>query len=402
MKTPKLRFKGYGEAWSEAKIKDVLRKVSKPVLVDPGTKYAQIGIRSHGKGIFHKDPVTGESLGDKRVFWVEKDALVLNIVFAWEQAVAVTTDLENGMVASHRFPMYVGKDQLAEPNFVCRLFLTRKGKGLLELASPGGAGRNKTLGQKEFEGLKMALPSPAEQRKIADFLKAVDVRIAHQENMVALLKAYKRGISERIFRQEIRFVGEQGEEFPDWEETELGIIAAKVKSKNKDGAVSNVLTNSAAKGIVSQAEYFDREIVSEGNLHGYYVVNTGDFVYNPRISVTAPVGPIKRNKGKQGVMSPLYTVFRFTAGNLRFFEQYFETREWHSYMRSVANSGARHDRMNVSNEDFFSMPLPIPSPAEQEKIASFLEALDSKISAAESMFEMSKNFREGLMQQMFV
>lgn len=122
MRKPNLRFAGFEDEWKESEIKNVLRKISRPVKVASTSEYRQIGIRSHGKGIFHKAQVTGAALGDKRVFWVEPNALVVNIVFAWEQAVAVTTEREKGMVASHRFPMYVAKESRAEPEFVLGYF----------------------------------------------------------------------------------------------------------------------------------------------------------------------------------------------------------------------------------------------------------------------------------------
>lgn len=248
MRKPKLRFAGFEDEWKPFQIKNVLRKVSRPVDVVSSGEYSQIGIRSHGKGIFHKAPVTGASLGDKRVFWVEPNALVVNIVFAWEQAVAVTTDREEGMVASHRFPMYVAKDFLAEPEFILRLFLTRKGKKLLELASPGGAGRNKTLGQKEFESLKIALPSPPEQRKVATFLLAVDERIRLEERKLARLREYKKSTAEKIFRQEIRFRNDVGEDFPDWELRPLGDVATF--SKGKGLSKSDLVSDGRTKCIL--------------------------------------------------------------------------------------------------------------------------------------------------------
>ena len=88
------------EGWTVRSLGDVLERVSKPVKPEPKRLYREIGIRSHGKGIFHKEPVSGESLGEKRVFEVVPDCLVLNIVFAWEQAVARTTVAEIGMIAS--------------------------------------------------------------------------------------------------------------------------------------------------------------------------------------------------------------------------------------------------------------------------------------------------------------
>lgn len=401
MKSPKLRFKGFDNEWRPVLIKDALGKVSMPVAVQADKQYRQIGIRSHGKGIFHKETVSGASLGEKRVFWVRENLLVINIVFAWEQAVAVTTDAEKGMVASHRFPMYEPKDDLIDTRFALRLFLTDKGKYLLGLASPGGAGRNKTLGQKEFDELRPTLPSLDEQKKIAEFLSAWDERVAQFEKKLALLKKYKKTTAQMIFRQEIRFKSESGEAYPEWDVVELNALATKVKTKNRDSSITNVLTNSATRGVINQSDYFDRDIVNGDNIHGYYVVDKDDFVYNPRISVSAPVGPIKRNKGLQGVMSPLYTVFRFSGSNLEFIEQYFDTQEWHDYLRSVANSGARHDRMNISGEEFFGLPLPVPSEKEQSKIAEFLSALDVQIAAAAAQLEEAKNYKQGLLQQMF-
>ncbi len=97
----------------------------------------------------------------------------------------------------------------------------------------------------------------------------------------------------------------------DWEQRKLNEIADKVSEKNKNNEFSEPFTNSAEQGIISQKDYFDREIVNNENLNGYYIVRNDDFIYNPRISVTAPVGPINRNRlGRNGVMSPLYTVFR--------------------------------------------------------------------------------------------
>ncbi len=96
--------------WEILELKKVLQRVRKPVDVKKGENYKQIGIRSHGKGLFYKEPVTGEELGNKSVFWIEPECFIVNIVFAWEMAVGKTTINEKGMIASHRFPMYKPKD----------------------------------------------------------------------------------------------------------------------------------------------------------------------------------------------------------------------------------------------------------------------------------------------------
>ena len=97
------------EKWRFVPFAEILTRVRNPVSVNNDTSYREIGIRSHGKGIFYKNPKTGEELGNKSVFWIEPECFVVNIVFAWEQAVAKTTIQEKGMIASHRFPMYKPK-----------------------------------------------------------------------------------------------------------------------------------------------------------------------------------------------------------------------------------------------------------------------------------------------------
>ena len=94
-----------------------------------------------------------------------------------------------------------------------------------------------------------------------------------------------------------------------------------------------------------------------------------DFVYNPRISTTAPVGPIGRNKlGRCGVISPLYTVFRPKEVDNSFLEQFFKSSHWYSFMRFNGDTGARSDRFSIKDTTFFEMPIPFPKLDEQRRI----------------------------------
>lgn len=199
----KLRFKDENgkdfPEWKKHSIKNVLERYSKPVDVNPSQLYTQIGIRSHGKGIFHKEAVSGKSLGNKRVFWIEEDKLILNIVFAWERAITKTTSSEKGMVASHRFPMYQPKQGLLNLDYILLFFLTPRGKTYLELASPGGAGRNKTLGQSEFEKLKIYLPSIKEQEKIALFLNEISQQISLVSEQLEETRTFKKALLSKLF-----------------------------------------------------------------------------------------------------------------------------------------------------------------------------------------------------------
>ena len=174
----------------------------------------------------------------------------------------------------------------------------------------------------------------------------------------------------------IRFKG-----FSDaWEQRKLSEITDKVTEKNAGLQYVETFTNSAEFGIISQRDFFDHDIAKLGSLDGYYIVKNEDFVYNPRISTSAPVGPINRNKlGRTGVMSPLYTVFRPHDIDTTYLEYFFKCGYWHSFMNFNGDSGARSDRFSIRDNVFFQMPIPIPDIDEQRKIGELLTCLDNLI-----------------------
>lgn len=187
----------------------------------------------------------------------------------------------------------------------------------------------------------------------------------------------------------------------EWEEKPLSKIANRITQRNSSNSVTRVLSNSAVDGVVDQRDYFEKDIANQDNLQNYFVVDKGDYVYNPRVSTTAPVGPISRNKIGKGLMSPLYTVFRFKDKSNDFYEQLFRTNLWHKYLKIVSNIGARHDRMAISNDDFMEMPLPFPLPKEQQKIADCLSSLDDLIAAHNQKLAALKTRKKSLLQQLF-
>ena len=196
----------------------------------------------------------------------------------------------------------------------------------------------------------------------------------------------------------IRFAGFED----DWEQRKLGEIADKVSEKNKNNEFSEPFTNSAEQGIISQKDYFDREIVNNENLNGYYIVRNDDFIYNPRISVTAPVGPINRNRlGRNGVMSPLYTVFRTHDIDNLYLEFYFKTTKWHRFMKLNGDSGARFDRFTISSTQFMEMPIPYPMLDEQRKIGEYFDALYNLITLHQRKCDELKKVKKFMLQKMF-
>ena len=179
-------------------------------------------------------------------------------------------------------------------------------------------------------------------------------------------------------------------------------IAEKKTTKNIDGLVTETFTNSAENGIISQSDFFDRTITNEKNISGYFIVEPDDFVYNPRISTFAPVGPINRNKlGRSGVMSPLYLVFHTHDVEPEYLEWYFKSNAWHQFMRDNGNTGARSDRFSISDAEFFNMPIPIPPVKVQKAIAKTLTTLDTKVTLEKNEVEKFQNLKSAMLTKMF-
>ena len=187
-----------------------------------------------------------------------------------------------------------------------------------------------------------------------------------------------------------------------WEQRKLSEFADKVTEKNVGLQYIETFTNSAEFGIISQRDFFDHDIAKMSSLGGYYIVRSEDFVYNPRISTSAPVGPINRNKlGRIGVMSPLYTVFRPHDIGTTYLEHFFKSKYWHSFMNFNGDSGARSDRFSIKDSVFFEMPIPIPHIEEQRKIGEYLTHLDRLITLHQRKYDKLTNMKKSMLEKMF-
>lgn len=257
----------------------------------------------------------------------------------------------------------------------------------------------------EYASYSFAVPSLPEQRKIADFLSAVDAVIAAQQAEVDAWEQRKKGVMQKLFSQEVRFKADDGSEFPAWESATVGELFTFVTEKNKDGHINNVITNSAERGLVPQREYFDKDIAVDGNTKGYTVIRKGDFVYNPRKSTSAPFGPFNiYERNEVGIVSPLYTCLTpYDDEMAPYLAWYFKTNRWHPYIVTHgAQSGARHDRVGMTVALMEGIPVLLPSLPEQRKIADCLASMDEVIQKSKGELAKWRDLKKGLLQQMFV
>ena len=281
--------------------------------------------------------------------------------------------------------------------FKCLLYSNEARRKVIRV---GAGAQHYNIGQEALSQIFLHFPEMAEQRRIADLLLLVSNRIAAQRKLVELLKKHKRGVIEQIFGRRL----DMGKDAEKWDIVELRDLFSKVARRNRDGKVKNVITNSAEFGLIPQRDFFDKSIAVDGNTDGYYVIRTGDFVYNPRKSTTAPFGPFNRYSGTEdGIISPLYTcLVPKGKANPDYLAWYFRSTAWHRYVYDNGSQGARHDRVNMTDDLLFGIPVLLPPIAVQERIADGLNAIDARWSSANKVLAHLEKMKRGLLQQLFV
>ena len=258
----------------------------------------------------------------------------------------------------------------------------------------------KHLSHKDVEKIKASLPSLAEQKKIAALLSLIDERIEVQNAIIKEQEAQKAALLRRLFDRTLRFP-----EFTDeWKKVKLGEVAERIKKRNT-GHITRVLTISAQYGLVEQEDFFSKR-VSSVDLSNYFLVEKGEFAYNKSYSRGYPWGTIKRlDQYDSGVLSPLYIGFRLKDDGIDsdYLQQYFEGSQWHKKISLIAMEGARnHGLLNIAIQDFFNLPLRLPSLPEQRKIADLLLAVDERIAVEKEYATLLQKQKAYLLRQMFV
>ena len=381
--------------WDVYMLGDCLSRVERPVEVKPNELYTQIGIRSHGKGLFYKEPVAGAALGNKAVFWIEPDCFIVNIVFAWEQAIGKTTQSEVGMIGSHRFPMYRPVNDRVDIDYLISYFLTKRGTDILEAASPGGAGRNKTLGQDRFLKSKIVLPPIEEQQKIAAILTTQDRVIELKEKRLAEKQRQKKYLMQQLLTGKKRLPGFSGE----WKNIKLCEVLSERKEKNVEQNL-RICSEEDQKGVVDQVEHLGRSYAAN-DTSNYSVAHYGDIIYTKSPTGDFLYGIVKQNLLQEKVaVSPLYGVFTpMTFGLGYFLHTYFQSAICaRNYLLPIVQKGAKNT-INITNDTFISSKLYLPLDVEEQKaIADTFIAADREIDLLRQDIEQEKQKKKALMQ----
>jgi len=227
--TGKKRLKGFEKTkWRiqplESFIKPVVREIQKP-----DVPYLGIGLRSHGKGTFLKHDELPEKNSMDKFYVVRPNDLIVNITFAWEQAIAIVRPEDDGALASHRFPTFAFNERKGHPDFFRFFILQPRMKFMLGMISPGGAGRNRVMSKSDFIKLEFSLPDYEEQTAIARVLQVADKEICLLKAKAEKLRELKKGLMQQLLTGKKRL----NQDFQD------SVINRMEKDKSKPGKSQN-------------------------------------------------------------------------------------------------------------------------------------------------------------------
>lgn len=178
----------------------LVRRRVEPVM---GGEYPELGVRSFGRGTFHKPALDFLSVGTKKLYAIEPGDLVFNNVFAWEGAIAVAQPEDVGRVGSHRFITCVPEERVVTAGFLCFYFLTDEGLAQIGQASPGGAGRNRTLGLKKLDAIEVPVPAYGRQVWFDRLQAKVREMLDAQADAETEFNAMMPSILDRAFRGQL-------------------------------------------------------------------------------------------------------------------------------------------------------------------------------------------------------
>lgn len=364
--------------WPRVRLSEVLRHVARPVDVTFDGAYREIGIRSHGKGIFHKTPVSGAELGSKRCFHVEPGDFVLNIVFAWEGAVALVSEGERGMIASHRFPTFRSDEARLDLRFLLLFFRTPQGVDWLGRVSPGGAGRNRTLNRSAFLSLEIPLPPLAEQRRL---VARIDTVAAAVQSGSGIAETTEREVVALAANAAHVFIGSRTRHDPliplsRVVELRGGGTPAKFDPAYWEGDIPWITPKDMKRRVLSDSidhisERATRETAAKLIDPGAVLVVTRGMI----LAHTVPSAVLRAPAAINQDMKALIPKAGLTA-------DYLCAWLWcHNASVLALVEKSTHDTRKLETGKLLSLAVPIPQATEQHRIVSELNVIQAEVNA---------------------
>ncbi|MDM0965182.1 restriction endonuclease subunit S [Clostridium perfringens] len=390
---PNLRFKGFEDEWKEKKLINFLSESRIPG--SNGSKAKKLTVKLWAKGVVPKKEIY-EGSDNTKYYTRKAGQLIYGKLDFLNCAFGIVPDHLDGYESTVDAPAFDIKN--INPYFlfskiIQKNFYKRNG----DIAD--GSRKAKRIHSDVFLNMSIKVPSLQEQEKIANFLSKVDSIIEKQEKKVQYWNSYKKGMMQKIFSQKIRFKDENGRNYPEWEKKNLKYVLSEISEKTKENNQYEVLS-STANGVFKQSEYFNREIASADNT-GYKILRLNQIVLSPQ---NLWLGNINyNNKYDMGIVSPSYKIFNINKNlNEKYISYIIKTDRMLYGYKQASEQGASVVRRNLNMDLFYDILINIPCVEEQEKIANFLSNIDNIIEKESKKLEELKQWKKGLLQQMFV
>lgn len=406
---PKIRFEGYTGPWDQRKVSDVAEIVAGGTPSTGIVKYwepKEIPWLSSGEVhkkyiAFTDNMISKEGMNNSSAKIIKENSVLIALAGQGKT---------RGTVAINRIPLTTNQSIAAMtfdddiiPEFIFCNLENRYGE-IRKMSSGDGSrgGLNKQL----VGNIEIPYTSEDEQKKIGEYFTNLDALITLHQNKLTNLQNLKTSMLEKMFPKEgekvpeIRFEGF----IEDWEHGKLEDYLEVSREKNKDEVYGKgeVLSVSGEYGIVNQIEFQGRSFAG-ASVANYGIVNVKDVVYTKSPLKSNPYGIIKTNKGKPGIVSTLYAIYKPKPNaDSEFIQSYFELdSRINSYMHPLVNKGAKND-MKVSDENALKGPVIFPKLEEQMIISQYFNRLDNLITLHQRKLTRLQSLKKAMLEKMFV
>lgn len=405
---PKLRFKGFEYEWEENYLKDIATIVGGGTPPTNKNEYwsgdvqwftpSEIGDSKY----VEKSNRTITELGVKK-----SSAKILpkgTILLTTRATLGEMAILKNDATTNQGFQSLIVKNEFSTE---CIYYLKDKISKFCYKNSSGSTFLE--ISKSNLEKFKVKLPSLEEQTKIANFLSNVDNIIEEQEGKVKDLELYKKGMMQKIFKQEIRFKDDNGQDYPKWEEKKLGVLGSTytgLSGKTKEdfgfGKGRYITYMNVFKNIRTDIRMIDLVDIKENENQN--TVLKGDLLFTTSSETPQEVGMVSvcDNDIKGLYLNSFCFGFRFNElsnVNSYFMASYLRSPEIRMKISILAQGSTRY---NLSKTELMKIKLLIPCLAEQTKIDNLLSNIDKIIKEENKKLEDLRQWKKGLLQQMFV
>lgn len=387
---PKLRFPGFEDEWKISKFKKVV-KASQGLQIPISRRFSEFNID-------RENYITIPFIEGKKVEYIENPNS--SVICKEEDLLVVRTGSGVGRIitgvkgAFHN--NFFKLNNIIDLNSLFLFNYLNKPYTKFLMRTYAGTSAIPDLNHSDFYSIDFNYPLIKEQNKIASFLTSVNSKINLLSHKIDLMKQYKKGIMQKIFSQNIRFKDDYGNNYPEWEEKTIYNCLKESRVKGDTGDIARKITVKLwNKGV------YEKEEINQGSSNTqYYKRSKGQFIYSKLDFLNCAFGILPDSlDGFQSTID--LPCFDFKEGvNKYYFLMRVSRKNFYKKYGDQANGSRKAKRINP--DVFYSMPISLPSYEEQNKIASFLSSIDSKISQIDKELMYIQKFKKGLLQEMFI